>query len=106
MHRLPVIMPVLCFLIFIMVTRRWLGVAAVVQAVVLLPVNGHWSAWASWSKCTVTCGDGKKLRRRVCDNPEPANGGKDCKGHTVETRTCMLADCPSECLIGSLCFHL
>jgi len=38
------------------------------------PINGEWS---EWTKCTKSCGGGKK--KRTCTNPAPAHGGADCE---------------------------
>ncbi|XP_078598592.1 cartilage intermediate layer protein 2-like isoform X2 [Branchiostoma floridae x Branchiostoma japonicum] len=50
--------------------------------------DGGWSAWGPWSDCSVTCGTGMEIRYRTCTNPAPANGGADCVGLALETRTC------------------
>ena len=51
-------------------------------------VNGRWSRWSPWSSCSQTCGTGEQRRQRSCDNPEPANGGRHCKGEEVDQRKC------------------
>ena len=60
-----------------------------------ITVHGSWSRWVSWSECTVTCGLGSQFRTRTCDDPEPTNGGRSCKGSKKETKTCMPTECPS-----------
>ena len=30
----------------------------------------QWTTWESWTKCSVTCGDGKQSRKRNCDRIE------------------------------------
>jgi hypothetical protein len=35
----------------------------------------------------VTCGDGNQTRTRLCNNPEPANGGQNCSGTNIDTET-------------------
>ncbi|XP_065181544.1 A disintegrin and metalloproteinase with thrombospondin motifs 17-like [Sycon ciliatum] len=57
------------------------------------PVAGGWTDWTEWSDCTLTCGDGYSQRRRECDNPEPANGGADCEGRSVDIRKCIRRPC-------------
>ncbi|XP_046559766.1 uncharacterized protein LOC124268788 [Haliotis rubra] len=67
-------------------------------------VNGGFSEWAAWNPavfdCPVTCGREatKPINRtRVCNSPPPANGGQDCQGVRVESKTasCQLPnDCP------------
>lgn len=52
------------------------------------PVNGGWSDDGEWSECTETCGGGEQSRTNVCDNPAPQNGGEDCQGEAIETRSC------------------
>ena len=53
------------------------------------PVDGGWSRWEGWSRCSQNCldypGDGKTLitkarrtRKRHCVNPSPAFGGRFC----------------------------
>lgn len=56
------------------------------------PVDGKWSAWSEWTQCklmgTDRLGDDCWCRTRVCDNPKPRLGGKDCMGDTVEVTNC------------------
>ena len=42
-------------------------------------VDGGWSSWGSWSECNSNY-DGKKSRKRFCDNPFPENYGSPCDG--------------------------
>ena len=51
-------------------------------------IDGNWSAWGFWSKCSASCGDGLQERLRYCDNPAPMNGGLGCVGNAKEVRTC------------------
>merc|ERR1712055_558732 len=44
------------------------------------PVNGGWSAWSQYTKCSKTCATGYQYLKRTCNNPAPANGGKNCAG--------------------------
>ncbi|XP_053381262.1 hemicentin-1-like isoform X2 [Mercenaria mercenaria] len=57
-------------------------------------VHGGWSEWSDWKLCSASCGEGRQLRHRLCDNPEPANQGEDCKGKHVQSRSCQLRNCP------------
>ena len=59
----------------------------------LVSVDGRWSPWSSWEKCTVTCGDGKQRKTRVCSSPAPAYGGKNCSGFSVRLKTCNTQSC-------------
>ncbi|XP_031555969.1 uncharacterized protein LOC116292757 [Actinia tenebrosa] len=60
------------------------------------PINGNYSEWTEWSSCTVTCGGGEHMRSRMCTNPPPENGGKDCTsiGKSTETAKCNTQSCP------------
>jgi len=62
----------------------------------LAKVDGGFTLWATWSSCSVTCGDGTRSRSRTCTNPEPQHGGLDCVGDTIETDVCNDAACPSK----------
>lgn len=57
------------------------------------PVDGEWGAWCSWSGCTASCGEGVRSRTRLCDNPKPYNGGKNCIGLRIETGYCNTEAC-------------
>ncbi|XP_046853902.1 A disintegrin and metalloproteinase with thrombospondin motifs adt-1-like [Xenia sp. Carnegie-2017] len=44
------------------------------------PVNGGWSQWGEWSRCSSSCGSGVKYRVRLCNSPKPDNDGLKCYG--------------------------
>lgn len=54
------------------------------------PVNGGWTDFGNWTRCSNTCGGGTQTKFRACTNPKPAYGGSDCEGETLsdETRSC------------------
>ena len=41
-------------------------------------MHGNWGEWTKFHQCDVTCGGGKKIRTRLCNNPAPSDGGADC----------------------------
>lgn len=43
-------------------------------------VDGGWSEWKPTEQCSKTCGGGLLKMTRVCDNPKPQFGGKECDG--------------------------
>lgn len=57
-------------------------------------VDGGFTAWSAYTKCSSTCGGGTQERTRSCTNPEPAHGGKECVGPTTDTRQCGEDPCP------------
>ncbi|XP_077165766.1 semaphorin-5A isoform X7 [Paroedura picta] len=57
-------------------------------------VDGDWSCWSSWSKCSATCGSGHYMRTRSCTNPPPAYGGDICLGLHTEEALCNTQQCP------------
>nr|XP_022339845.1 semaphorin-5B-like [Crassostrea virginica] len=58
-------------------------------------IDGSWGAWAAWGSCSKSCGGGRKSRTRICDNPKPANGGKECPGGSADFDDCNTAACPT-----------
>ena len=56
-------------------------------------VDGGWSPWLKASNCSVLCGGGVQLFVRKCNNPVPANGGKDCEGPKSKSESCAYCPC-------------
>ncbi|KAF7658577.1 hypothetical protein LDENG_00010770 [Lucifuga dentata] len=59
-------------------------------------INGGYSHWEEWRPCSSTCGQGFQERIRLCNNPEPANGGRPCDGPSIDSRKCQAGLCPGE----------
>ncbi|XP_077377558.1 hemicentin-1 [Festucalex cinctus] len=59
-------------------------------------INGGYSAWQDWGPCSSICGQGFQERSRLCNNPEPANGGRSCSGPNIDSRKCQAGLCPGE----------
>uniref|UniRef100_A0A3Q2Y4I9 Hemicentin 2 n=1 Tax=Hippocampus comes TaxID=109280 RepID=A0A3Q2Y4I9_HIPCM len=53
-----------------------------------------YSNWQDWGPCSSICGQGSQERSRLCNNPEPANGGRTCIGPSIDSRTCHAGLCP------------
>ncbi|KAM5129639.1 thrombospondin-1 [Mantella aurantiaca] len=68
------------------------------------PINGHWGPWSPWDICSLTCGSGVQKRERLCNNPKPQFGGKDCPGDNVDNRICNKQDCPIDGCLSNPCF--
>lgn len=66
------------------------------------PTDGKWSKWGGWTECNTDC---MKYRYRACDNPEPANGGRDCPGKSRENYECSLEECPVDGQWGAWSNH-
>ena len=57
-------------------------------------VDGGWTLWEDYDKCSVSCGGGEQVSKRSCSNPSPAHGGKECVGETERRRKCGEIPCP------------
>jgi hypothetical protein len=60
-------------------------------------IDGNWSEWGVWSKCSKSCDGGEHTRQRYCNNPAPANGGKDCIGNSSQVGICNAEPCFGVC---------
>ncbi|XP_040571137.1 A disintegrin and metalloproteinase with thrombospondin motifs 3 [Lepeophtheirus salmonis] len=56
-------------------------------------MDGSWSDWSSWRKCSRSCNGGVQFRTRLCDNPRPAYGGAPCPGIREDFRLCNIDPC-------------
>ena len=58
-------------------------------------------AWSEWTKCTKSCGGGKK--KRTCTNPAPAHGGAECLKEygPGDEEVCNTEKCPGKKLLFS-----
>ncbi len=67
------------------------------------PINGQWSTWSEWSRCTAECGGGIHDRYRLCNSPPPSRGGHECIGNHQEWRVCNNDQCQGKNTL-CLCF--
>uniref|UniRef100_A0A8C9SVW7 Cartilage intermediate layer protein 2 n=1 Tax=Scleropages formosus TaxID=113540 RepID=A0A8C9SVW7_SCLFO len=53
----------------------------------------NWSPWGPWGACSVTCGGGRRLRRRRCNR---SSNKVQCAGRPVEMQKCGKVRCVCE----------
>ncbi|KAJ7986246.1 hypothetical protein DPEC_G00337960 [Dallia pectoralis] len=75
------------------VARNLLGSVGA-RVTLTVQVHGGFSEWMDWGPCSVSCGIGAHRRRRQCNKPLPANGGRHCADSDTETRSCQGKPCP------------
>ena len=46
-----------------------------------------------WGSCSVSCGAGQMTRQRLCLNPRPEHGGRNCTGSSLEHMICHPGQC-------------
>uniref|UniRef100_A0AAQ5X5V8 Complement component 6 n=1 Tax=Amphiprion ocellaris TaxID=80972 RepID=A0AAQ5X5V8_AMPOC len=51
-------------------------------------VDGYWSCWGPWSRCSASM---KRHRTRRCDNPTPLRGGQPCNGPSRQEEACHIS---------------
>ncbi|KAM7452303.1 hypothetical protein ABFA07_000467 [Porites harrisoni] len=60
-------------------------------------IDGGYSEWSSWSKCSATCGGGVSWSHRTCTKPSPSGDGKTCKeqnlGPDKKSKECNTQKC-------------
>ena len=65
-----------------------------------LSVNCVWGSWSQYSRCSRTCGSGKKTRFR--DKTVTEKYGGKCNGLPSQTMSCNTDRCPSKCLLNAI----
>nr|ABS82492.1 ADAMTS13 isoform IAP-b [Mus musculus] len=76
--------------------EKWCSKARCRSLAELAPVaavHGHWSSWGPHSPCSRSCGGGVITRRRWCNNPRPAFGGRACVGEDLQAKMCNTQAC-------------
>ncbi|XP_008298562.1 cartilage intermediate layer protein 1 [Stegastes partitus] len=58
------------------------------------PCTAKWSPWGRWGSCSVTCGGGRRIRRRTCVRTSVT---VHCRGRAVEIQKCGKSPCPVKC---------
>ncbi|XP_075434943.1 A disintegrin and metalloproteinase with thrombospondin motifs 13 isoform X2 [Ascaphus truei] len=56
-------------------------------------VHGAWSSWSPFSSCSRSCGGGVVIRKRQCNNPRSAFGGRNCEGSHLQAEMCNTQAC-------------
>ena len=56
-------------------------------------VDGGWSKWRLLKNAILQNGKVYANQQRMCDEPPPANGGKDCKGREYRVCSCKCNKC-------------
>ncbi|CAH1774348.1 unnamed protein product [Owenia fusiformis] len=57
------------------------------------PIDGGWSDWSDWGRCSAKCGGGIRTRNRECNSPRPQNDGKPCAGNLDDWQMCNQHEC-------------
>ena len=60
------------------------------------PEPDHFGEWSTWSKCSSSCGKGKKFRKRECYKSKCPTDYRGCKGSNYEYADCDAGCCPSK----------
>uniref|UniRef100_A0A8C8MI73 Thrombospondin 1b n=1 Tax=Oncorhynchus tshawytscha TaxID=74940 RepID=A0A8C8MI73_ONCTS len=68
------------------------------------PINGNWGPWSLWDTCSSTCGGGAQTRKRLCNDPAPKYGGKECQGDSKASQLCNRNACPIDGCLSNPCF--
>ncbi|XP_036377522.1 cartilage intermediate layer protein 1 [Megalops cyprinoides] len=58
------------------------------------PCQAKWSPWGPWGACSVTCGRGRRVRKRTCVR---SSDKVQCVGRPAEVQKCGKSPCPVVC---------
>ncbi|XP_028571036.2 A disintegrin and metalloproteinase with thrombospondin motifs 13 isoform X3 [Podarcis muralis] len=70
------------------------------ELIPIAAVHGKWSTWTAFTACSRSCGGGVVARRRQCNNPRPAFGGRQCEGADLQAKMCNEQPCPTTTQVG------
>ena len=56
------------------------------------PIDCEWNQWLPWTKCSASCGKGKRTRQRT-KKVQKNDLGKYCEGEAVEGKECNSSSC-------------
>ena len=59
-------------------------------------VDGTLTSWSEWNNCSVTCGNGTRIRTRLCLFPDNVPRGKNCTGSLTDAEPCNTNRCPGK----------
>lgn len=61
-------------------------------------LNGGYTEWSEWDRCSASCAEGKHSRRRTCTRPPPGVFGETCLDQSLgpekEEARCNIKACP------------
>jgi hypothetical protein len=60
---------------------------------------GIWTEFNDWTTCSVTCGEGYRIRKREClsaNNQTEKISSEHCLGKEAEIELCEVTTCPSK----------
>ena len=69
-------------------------------------VDGEWSDWGAFSKCSKSCGGGIRTSERTCTDPAPQHGGKSCSGVSARSEECNTRSCPGTFPTSNMCWDV
>ena len=52
-------------------------------------IKSQWQGWGEWSHCSISCGNGARIRARACSGSHGS-----CSAEWTETKDCLLDKCP------------
>ena len=55
--------------------------------------TGIFTPWEDWTECSVTCGGGRRARKREC-NVDSSDGFVRCTGELMQVEDCNTDPCP------------
>ena len=72
-------------------------------SLLVLVSSGEWSCWSDFSSCSMSCGQGLKVRQRTCQSTKNGHSyNVHCKGNNMEEQPCEMPACTGKCIKCSM----